>query len=177
WQLLAEVTPNLEAVLKAVTPLVRSPLGQAVISFILGYYATTKLSQIYQKFRGNSGDATETETLNSDQQDSDKHDELLHKGERAVILNPTQLATFNGLRKEQPIYTALNGKIYDLSPARDMFGNQGPYSLLAGCNANRVLNIACGSMGVCTDDVVHRWEQSLKAEFNIVGTLIDSEAE
>lgn len=85
------------------------------------------------------------------------------------------MSAYDGSNADQPIYTALNCKIYDLSPGREKFASQGPYSHLAGCDANQVLHIACRSMGVCGNDLINRWEQSLRAEFNIVGYLIDSD--
>ncbi|KAH8413028.1 hypothetical protein KR009_007489, partial [Drosophila setifemur] len=164
-----ELNPNIETASKWLIPLVKSPIGQLVISFVLGYFATTKLSQMYNNFKG-PGDKNQADSsANKDVA------ELPFKGKKAIRLSLQQLSAFNGQEEELPIYTALNGNIYDLSSARDKFSSQGPYSLLAGCDANHVLNIACGSMGVCTDDIVQRWEQSLKAEFNIVGYLIDAE--
>ncbi|EDV32520.2 uncharacterized protein Dana_GF15871 [Drosophila ananassae] len=173
---LAKLNPNLEAAFKMLSPLLRNPFGQLVISFMLGYFVTTKLSQFVKKFKGNADQAQSAKSENKEL-DSDDSDGHLPQGKKVLLLNLRQLAEFNGVVDEQPVYTALNGRIYDLSPAREKYGSQGPYSLLAGCNANQVLNIACGSMGVCTDDVVNRWEQSLMAEFNIVGYLIDSEGD
>ncbi|XP_017130126.1 neudesin [Drosophila elegans] len=163
-----KISPNLETASR----LLRSPLGQAVISFLLGYFATTKLSQIYGKIKEDAEKSGENTEL-----DPEDDSELLPKGNEVVLLSVRQLTAFDGSSTDQPIYTALNGLIYDLSPGREKFHNHGPYSLLAGCNANRVLNIACSSMGVCADDVINRWEQSLKAEFNIVGYLIDEDME
>ncbi|KAI8042397.1 uncharacterized protein LOC128261664 [Drosophila gunungcola] len=162
-----KIIPNLETASK----LLRSPLGQAVISFLLGYFATTKLSQIYGKIKKDADKSGDKEL------DPEYDSELLPKGKEVVLLSVRQLTAFDGLSTDQPIYTALNGLIYDLSPGRKKFHSHGPYSLLAGCNANRVLNIACGSMGVCADDVINRWEQSLKAEYNIVGYLINEDME
>ncbi|KAH8317609.1 hypothetical protein KR074_001849, partial [Drosophila pseudoananassae] len=172
----SELNPNVEAAVKMLSPLLRNPFGQLLISFMLGYFVTTKLSQIVNKIKGNEGQTESAKSENKEPDNKDHHG-LVPEGKKVLPLSPRQLADFNGMADEQPVYTALNGNIYDLSPARDKYGSQGLYSLLAGCNANQVLNIACGSMGVCTDDIVNRWEQSLKAEFNIVGYLIEEEEE
>ncbi|XP_016961776.1 uncharacterized protein LOC108032461 [Drosophila biarmipes] len=163
----AKLSPNLETASR----LLRSPLGQALISFLLGYFATTKLSQMYGKFKR---DSDKYDAL-KEAEDSDPIDEpdVLPKGNEVVLLTTMELTAFDGINPDQPIYTALNGLIYDLSPGREKFSSHGPYFFLAGCNANKVLNIACRSMGVCPKDVINRWEQSLNAEFNIVGYLID----
>ncbi|XP_032293976.1 uncharacterized protein c-cup isoform X1 [Drosophila virilis] len=171
---------NIYAAVRLIRPLLRSPIAQVVISFAVGYYATTKLAQIYALF-ARQADKSPTKVdypsqLATDCRDSQANlrDRLPPKCE-ALRLTRRQLTAYDGMQDSQPIYTALNGNIYDLSSSRDTFLGPGPYSLLAGCNANHVLNIACGSMGVCTDDVLQRWERSLNAEFHIVGYLTDSE--
>ncbi|KAH8381014.1 hypothetical protein KR200_007198, partial [Drosophila serrata] len=149
----------------------KNPIGQLLISFGLGYFVTTKISQIYTKFLGNSSEF-QTNGL------KDKKDIQLLPTEREVLLlTIKQLAAFNGMNPDQPVYTALNGNIYDLSPCREKFSKQGLFSHLAGCDANEVLRTAYYAMGVCADDLINRWEQSLMAEFNIVGYLIDQDME
>ncbi|KAH8248727.1 hypothetical protein KR032_002549, partial [Drosophila birchii] len=154
----------------------KNPIGQLVISFGLGYFVTTSLSQIYTKLKGNS-EELQTDDLKDKEMLAKEAIPLLPKESVEIRLSLKQLAAFDGLNPDQPVYTALNGKIYDLSPGREQFSNQGLYSHLAGCNANEVLKIACYSMGVCADDLINRWDQSLRAEFNIVGYVIDQDTE
>ncbi|KAH8333829.1 hypothetical protein KR059_003697, partial [Drosophila kikkawai] len=137
------------------------PICQLVFSFGLGYFVTTRLSQMYTKLKGNASE------FSTDDKSPEENE--------VILLNIKQLAAFNGLNPDQPVYTALNGKIYDLSPDREKFSKQGIYSHLAGCDANKVLHIACYSLGVCENDFINRWEQRLRAEFNMVGYLIDSD--
>ncbi|EDW76622.1 uncharacterized protein Dwil_GK15556 [Drosophila willistoni] len=152
-------------------PVLKSPISQVVISFAFGYYATTKIGQFLAilcrptlKYSNNVSENQDETWLNESP-----------RGKDTLLLSLEQLSAYDGLQTDQPIYTALNGKIYDLSPSRMKFSNHGPYSLIAGCDANQVLNIACGPMGVSVDDVVDRWERSLNAEFSIVGYLVDAE--
>ncbi|EDV57386.1 uncharacterized protein Dere_GG24570 [Drosophila erecta] len=158
--------PNLVTASKAL----KSPLGQALVSFLVGYFVTTKLSQFYGKFKRDSEktDASQEDLDTPPREDS----ESVTKGHDIVLLTVEELTAFDGSSPSLPIYTALNGLIYDLSPGREKFSTHGPYSLLAGCNANKVLNIACSSMGVCAPNVISRWERSLKAEFAVVGYLV-----
>ncbi|KAH8402919.1 hypothetical protein KR222_000135, partial [Zaprionus bogoriensis] len=160
--------------------MLRNPIAQVFISFMLGYYATTKISQfcgLVSKMidKGDSESECTTRPANDcrDEQapkaDSDETQDV------ALRLTRRQLTAYDGLHDNRPIYTALNGKIYDVTPAREKFSMPGLYALLAGCNANQVLNIACGSMGLCTADLVQRWERSLSAEYNMIGYLIDSD--
>lgn len=162
-------------------PLLRNPFAQVFISFVLGYYATTKLTQFcghIRKLVDKKGNAEFKFTRQL--KNPSKNEPILQKTEtddrEPLRLTQKQLTAYDGLHDNRLIYTALNGKIYDVSSCRETFYRpEGLYSLLAGCNANQVLSIAGGWMGVCTDDLVQRWEQSLNAEFNIIGYLIDSE--
>ncbi|XP_034473533.1 uncharacterized protein LOC117780944 [Drosophila innubila] len=175
--LFAKENTNIVAATRFLRPLLRSPMAQVVISFVVGYFATIKIAQICALIRSQA-DKKRPELEFPAQLDADSRScqsELPPEGE-VLSLTRRQLTAFDGLHTDKPIYTALNGKIYDLSSSRQTFSQLGIFSLLAGCNANQVLNIACGSMGVCTDDVIQRWEQSLNAEFNIIGYLIDSDA-
>ncbi|XP_017077840.2 membrane steroid-binding protein 2 [Drosophila eugracilis] len=165
----SKLGPNLETASR----ILRSPLGQALISFMLGYLATTKLSQIYNKLKLDSNKSEEL--VNNKDFGSEEYSEDVSKEDDIVLLTLEELTAFDGTNPDLPIYTALNGLIYDLSPGREKFISHGPYALLAGCNANKVLTIACRSMGFSPDDVIKRWEKSLKAEFNAVGYLIDAD--
>lgn len=168
---------NLGAAIRSIRPLLKSPVAQVIISFVVGYYATTKIVQIYILYRTHAGGSHSKEdfktVLATDNQIV--NEAQLPEAEDALRLTCEQLSAYDGMREDEPIYTALNGNIYDLSSSRDTFLRPGPYSLLAGCNANQVLNIACGSMGVSPEDIIDRWERSLNAEFNIIGHLIDSD--
>lgn len=152
----------------------KSPLGQALVSFLVGYFVTTKLSQFYGKFKRDSEKSDES-TQYLDMYPRKESQPKDTKGHDIVLLTLEELTAFDGSSPSLPIYTALNGLIYDLSPGREKFSSHGPYSLLAGCNANKVLNIACSSMGVCAANVISRWEQSLRAEFKVVGYLVDAD--
>ncbi|KAM8715682.1 hypothetical protein ACLKA7_002690 [Drosophila subpalustris] len=175
--LFAKENTNFVAATRFLRPLLRSPMAQVVISFVVGYFATIKITQICTLIR-NQADKRRLALEFDSQLDTDcrSNQSGLPPEPQVLWLTRQQLTAFDGLQAHKPIYTALNGRIYDLSSSRATFSQPGIYSLLAGCNANQVLSIACGSMGVCTDDVIQRWEQSLNAEFNIIGYLIDSDA-
>ncbi|XP_030384563.1 uncharacterized protein LOC115631857 [Scaptodrosophila lebanonensis] len=186
----AKMNPNIKAAKALLRPVLKSPISQVLISFVVGYYATTRIVKIFSnkctteeklpKERGTSQQsepeqsAIEHLNIKNNSSNNNQTSKSLPTGDNALLLTLHQLMAYDGLNHNKPIYTALNGKIYDLTPSREKFANRGPYSLLAGCNANHVLGIACGSMGVCADDLVQRWEQSLNAEFNVIGYLIES---
>jgi heme oxygenase/predicted heme/steroid binding protein len=50
--------------------------------------------------------------------------------DRAFTLK--ELAAHNGQREDLPILTAVLGRVYDVSGARDLFGHGGPYEMFAG---------------------------------------------
>lgn len=183
---------NICAAIRSIRPLLKSPIAQVIISFVVGYYATTKIAQVYILYRTHAGSSQakldDESSQENDSQDSQEGEESqedqyspalneapLPNAPDGLRLTRLQLMAYDGMREGEPVYTALNGNIYDLSPSRETFLKPGPYSLLAGNNANQVLNITCGSMGVSTADLIQRWERSLNAEFQIIGQLIDSD--
>ncbi|EDV94197.1 GH25021 [Drosophila grimshawi] len=162
-------------------PLLNSPIVQVVISFVVGYYATTKISKVYALIRESTNQRRsklECQTQLTVGQASSSVLAMveLPQAPESLRLTHKQLREFDGVRDTGHIYTALNGNIYDLTASRDTFMQPGLHSLLAGCNANEVLNIACSSMGVSASDVIQRWERSFNAEFNIIGYLVESDA-
>ncbi len=57
-----------------------------------------------------------------------------------VFLTPQELARYNGADPKLPVYVAVRGAIYDVSPRRDMYGVPGQgYNVLAGRDASRAL--------------------------------------
>lgn len=176
-----EDNPNILAASRLLQPLLRNPFAQVLISFVLGYYATTKLTQVCGHIRRlvdkkANPESECTRQLKDPSQNDPKWEKTEIDDREPLRLTQKQLTDYDGLHDNRLIYTALNGKIYDVSSRRETFYRpEGLYSLLAGCNANQVLSIAGGWMGVCTDDLVQRWEQSLNAEFNIIGYLIDTD--
>ncbi|TDG45134.1 hypothetical protein AWZ03_008472 [Drosophila navojoa] len=177
---------NICAAIRSIRPLLKSPIAQVIISFVVGYYATAKIAQVYLLYRTHVS-SSQAKLDEETSQENDSQDS--HEGQDSPALNGApspnapnalrltrlQLMAYDGMREGEPVYTALNGNIYDLSSSRDTFLKPGPCSLLAGNNANQVLSIACGSMGVSTADLIQRWERSLNAEFQIIGQLIDSD--
>jgi membrane-associated progesterone receptor component len=55
---------------------------------------------------------------------------------------PRTLLKYNGTN-EQPVYIAVRGKVYDVSPGRNFYGPGGPYENFAGRDATR--GLACQS--------------------------------
>jgi predicted heme/steroid binding protein len=59
-----------------------------------------------------------------------------------IFLTPDELARFNGADKSLPVYVAIRGTIFDVSPRRDMYGTVGQgYNCLAGRDASRALGL------------------------------------
>jgi membrane-associated progesterone receptor component len=69
----------------------------------------------------------------------------LPKGPEPVVFRtftPRVLLKYNG-EKDQPVYLAVKGKVYDVSPGRNFYGPGGPYENFAGRDATR--GLACQS--------------------------------
>ncbi len=57
-----------------------------------------------------------------------------------IFLTREELARFDGSDKSLPVYVAIRGTIFDVTPRRDMYGVKGQgYNCLAGRDAARAL--------------------------------------
>ena len=72
-------------------------------------------------------------------------DVTLPKAPPAIVFRtftPRILLKYDGT-KEQPVYLAVKGKVYDVSPGRNFYGPGGPYENFSGRDATR--GLACQS--------------------------------
>ncbi|EGW34768.1 uncharacterized protein SPAPADRAFT_131376 [Spathaspora passalidarum NRRL Y-27907] len=60
-----------------------------------------------------------------------------------VNLTTEQLALYNGTDPSLPIYIGINGRVYDVSISRSIYGPRGTYNKLAGKDAARVYVTGC----------------------------------
>ncbi|KAK7731814.1 hypothetical protein SLS53_008635 [Cytospora paraplurivora] len=60
-----------------------------------------------------------------------------------VYLTPEELAQFDGTDPSKPIYLAINGSIYDVTPGARMYGPGGSYRFFAGTDASRSYVTGC----------------------------------
>ena len=91
-----------------------------------------------------------------------------------------------------PVYLAVRGKVFDVTPGRNFYGPGGPYENFAGRDATR--GLACGSFdedmltkdlegplddlnGLGNDELqaLQDWEDRFTEKYMIVGKLISSE--
>ncbi|KAI1107392.1 cytochrome b5 [Jackrogersella minutella] len=60
-----------------------------------------------------------------------------------IYLTPAELATYDGTDESKPIYLAINGTIFDVSPNRRTYGPGGSYQFFAGADAARAFVTGC----------------------------------
>ncbi|KKY26979.1 putative heme steroid binding domain [Diplodia seriata] len=60
-----------------------------------------------------------------------------------VLLTDEQLSAYDGSDPSKPIYLALNGTIYDVTPGRHFYGPGGGYHFFAGRDAARAFVTGC----------------------------------
>ncbi|QIW94807.1 hypothetical protein AMS68_000325 [Peltaster fructicola] len=104
------------------------------------------------------------------------------------IFTPPQLEPFNG-QGTQPVYLAVRGKVFDVTPGRNFYGPGGPYANFAGRDASR--GLACGSfdrdmltedlngpldrledLGTDEMDALRGWEERFNEKYLVVGKLV-----
>ncbi|KAL9128841.1 MAG: hypothetical protein Q9217_002567 [Psora testacea] len=67
------------------------------------------------------------------------------KGPHSTVFktfSPSDLKPYNG-ENSMPVYLAVRGKVFDVTPGRNFYGPGGPYENFAGRDASR--GLACGS--------------------------------
>ena len=115
----------------------------------------------------------------------------LPKAARPIVFQtftPLTLKPFNG-KNDMPVYLAVRGQVFDVSPGRNFYGPGGPYENFAGRDASR--GLACGSFdedmltenlkGPLDDlkdldkeqlEAMHGWEERFKEKYLVVGKLV-----
>jgi membrane-associated progesterone receptor component len=88
-----------------------------------------------------------------------------------------------------PVYLAVRGRVFDVSPGRNFYGPGGPYANFAGRDASR--GLACGSFDeeMLTEDLngpldrledlgaeemeaMRGWEERFSEKYLVVGKLV-----
>lgn len=104
------------------------------------------------------------------------------------VFTPPDLLPYNGLNG-QPVYLAVRGKVFDVTPGRNFYGPGGPYANFAGRDASR--GLACQSFDedMLTEDLngpldrledlgkdemenLRGWEERFNDKYMIVGKLV-----
>ena len=101
---------------------------------------------------------------------------------------PPTLLPFNGANN-MPVYLAVRGRVFDVTPGRNFYGPGGPYANFAGRDASR--GLACGSFDedMLTKDLqgpldaldglgdeemetLRGWEERFLDKYLVVGRLV-----
>ena len=101
---------------------------------------------------------------------------------------PQTLLPYNGTYNK-PIFFAVRGQVFDVSPGRNFYGPGGPYENFAGRDATR--GLACGSfdedmltkdldgpldklqgLGEEEMEALKGWEERFEAKYLVVGRLV-----
>lgn len=56
-------------------------------------------------------------------------------------ISPSQLAAYDGSDPSKPIYVAIKGRIFDVTPKKEMYGKGAGYNVFAGKDASKGLGM------------------------------------
>ncbi|KAL1624252.1 Dihydrodipicolinate synthase [Neofusicoccum ribis] len=120
-----------------------------------------------------------------------KPPQVLPKAPAPVVFRtftPHTLLPYNGLNN-MPVYLAVRGRVFDVTPGRNFYGPGGPYANFAGRDASR--GLACGSFDedMLTKDLdapldtlsdlgdeemeaLMGWEERFSEKYLVVGKLV-----
>ncbi|EIW72404.1 hypothetical protein M231_02964 [Tremella mesenterica] len=93
-----------------------------------------------------------------------------------------ELAKYNGSDPSKPIYVAIKGKVYDVSPKREMYGPGAGYNIFAGKDASRGLGMSSlkeedaiadiSGLDEAQHKTLDQWEGFFAQRYNIVGKVV-----
>lgn len=105
-----------------------------------------------------------------------------------TVFTPPQLLPYNGA-DGKPVYLAVRGQVFDVTPGRNFYGPGGPYQNFAGRDASR--GLACtrfdeemltadlyGPLDQLEDlgheemDALRGWEERFHEKYLVVGKLV-----
>lgn len=120
-----------------------------------------------------------------------KPPQVLPKASAPVVFRtftPHTLLPYNGTN-DMPVYLAVRGRVFDVTPGRNFYGPSGPYANFAGRDASR--GLACGSFDedMLTKDLdapldtlsdlgdeemeaLMGWEERFSEKYLVVGKLV-----
>ncbi|KAG7008425.1 hypothetical protein G7Y79_00005g015660 [Physcia stellaris] len=120
--------------------------------------------------------------------------QTLPKGPPPIVFRtftPPDLKPYNG-ENNMPVYLAVRGRVFDVTPGRNFYGPGGPYENFAGRDATR--GLACGSFdedmltkdlegalddlkGLGDDEMqaLQDWEDRFTEKYLVVGKLVSVE--
>ncbi|KAI8916945.1 cytochrome b5-like heme/steroid binding domain-containing protein [Powellomyces hirtus] len=94
-----------------------------------------------------------------------------------------ELAKHDGTDPALPIYLAVKGTVFDVSPARDMYTPGNGYHVFAGKDASRALGKSSLKPEDCIADysvltpeemeTLDKWEAHYRKKYSVVGTVSD----
>ncbi|KAJ3149385.1 hypothetical protein HDU89_003747 [Geranomyces variabilis] len=117
----------------------------------------------------------------------------VHPTEPIVLrtFTPIQLSAFTG-KDNSPVYMAVLGKVFDVSPGRGFYGPGGPYENFAGRDASRGLSKQSFDADMLVDpagpidklddidaeerDAVREWAAMFDGKYVQVGTLVENDS-
>ncbi|ORY23355.1 cytochrome b5-like heme/steroid binding domain-containing protein [Naematelia encephala] len=96
-------------------------------------------------------------------------------------ISPSDLAQYDGSENGKPIYVAIKGRVFDVSPRGEMYRKGQGYNVFAGKDGSRGLGMSSLDPKDAVPDIstldeaqlktLNQWEAFFEKRYNIVGTV------
>ncbi|MEW5301001.1 MAG: hypothetical protein WDW36_003887 [Sanguina aurantia] len=102
----------------------------------------------------------------------------------STFISTEQLAQHDGSDTSKPLYLAVRGVVYDMSPGREFYGPGGPYQVFAGKECARALALMQISASECSGNlegldakaikILDDWDAKFRKKYSVVGQIKDT---
>ena len=105
----------------------------------------------------------------------------------AMLTHPRRLRPYNGLVPSKPLLLAIKGRVLDVREGAEYYGPDGPYKIMAGCDASKAFAMMSLKAEDAHDDltgvddthlkILDDWYEKLTQKYPTVGRMVVDETD
>ena len=105
----------------------------------------------------------------------------------AMLTHPRRLRPYNGLVPSKPLLLAIKGRVLDVREGAEYYGADGPYKIMAGCDASKAFAMMSLKAEDAHDDltgvddahlkILDDWYEKLTQKYPTVGRMVVDETD